>query len=246
MLGSWGAEASELLKIMVFDDLSAAAICHELVLVGAFVFLVVAAVSELPNSVLFAALSAAALFCKVSIVGAFVFLACAAVSELLNSVLLAALSAVALFFTVTTVVAIVIWVVVAAFELLKARLSSALSAAAFCYELASVGAFAIVVVASAAALQVSAEFFEAQRPFYASQAEANEVSQISGERAARSFKVQNSCTEGGLNKGCFFVTDLTGKTLTMTSPLDSSVSSLARDIRAFRWNGSTLWWLGGC
>ena len=148
----------------------------------------------------------------------------------------AALSAAALFTEITLVVAFVIWVVVAAFELLKARLSSALSAAAFCYELALVGASVILVVASAAALQAFAEFFEAQRPHNASQAEATprvdvgEVSQISGERAARSFKVQNSCTEGGSNKGCFFVTDLTGKTLTMTTPLDSSASSLPHDI----------------
>lgn len=44
---------------------------------------------------------------------------------------------------------------------------------------------------------------DAQRPHHASQAEASpqvdvgEVSQFSGVRAARSFKVQNSCTEGG-------------------------------------------------
>ena len=79
---------------------------------------------------------------------------------------------------------------------------------------------------------------EVQTPHYASQAEATprvvvgEVSQISGESAARSCKVQNSCTEGGSNKGCFFVTDLSGKKLTMTAPLDSSVSSLAHDISA--------------
>ena len=34
----------------------------------------------------------------------------------------------------------------------------------------------------------------------------------------------------GSNKGCFFVADLSGKTLTMTSSLDSSVSSLVHDI----------------
>ena len=34
----------------------------------------------------------------------------------------------------------------------------------------------------------------------------------------------------GSNKGCFCVKDLTGKTLTMTSPLDSSVSTLAHDV----------------
>ena len=90
------------------------------------------------------------------------------------------------------------------------------------------------MVASAAALQAFAEFFEAQqRHHYASQAAATprvdvgEVSQISGDRAAGSL-----CTEGGSNKGCFFVTDLTGKTLTMTTPLDFSVSSLAHDIAA--------------
>ena len=77
---------------------------------------------------------------------------------------------------------------------------------------------------------------EVQRPHYASQAAATprvdvgEAPQIAGENAARSCKVQNSCTEGGSNKGCFFVTDLSGKTLTVTAPLDSSVSSLAHDI----------------
>ena len=79
---------------------------------------------------------------------------------------------------------------------------------------------------------------EVQRPHHASQAAASprvfvgEVSQFSGGKAVRSFKAQNSCTEGGSNKGCFFVTDLTGKTLTVTSPLDSSISSPARDIAA--------------
>ena len=77
---------------------------------------------------------------------------------------------------------------------------------------------------------------EAQRPHYASQAEATprvdvgEVSQAPGENAARSFKDKNSCTKGRLNKECFFVIDLSGKTLTMTSSLDSYVSSLVRDV----------------
>ena len=52
-----------------------------------------------------------------------------------------------------------------------------------------------------------------------------EVSQASRDKAARSFKDQNPCTKGGLNKRCFFVTVLSGKTLTMTASLDSSVSS---------------------
>ena len=63
--------------------------------------------------------------------------------------------------------------------------------------------------------------FEARkRPHYASQAEATprvdvgEVSQASGDNAARSFKDQNPCAKGGLNKRCFFVIDLSGKTLT--------------------------------
>ena len=73
-VGILGAEASELLKIMSSADLSAAAICCELLLVGAFVILVVAAASELLNSVFLAALSAAALFFTVTIVGAFVIL----------------------------------------------------------------------------------------------------------------------------------------------------------------------------
>ena len=77
---------------------------------------------------------------------------------------------------------------------------------------------------------------EVQRSHFASQAEVTprvevgEVSQVSGENAARSFKDQNSCTKGGSNKGCFFVTDLSGKTLTMSSSLGSSVSSLVHDI----------------
>ena len=77
---------------------------------------------------------------------------------------------------------------------------------------------------------------EAQRPHYASQAEATprvdvgEVSQAPGENAARSFKDMNSCTKRGLNKECFFVIDLSGKTLTTTSSLDSPVSSLVRDV----------------
>ena len=68
-----------------------------------------------------------------------------------------------------------------------------------------------------------------KRPHYASQAEATprvdvgEVSQASGDNDARSFKDQNPCTKGGLNKRCFFVIDLLGKTLTMTAALDSSV-----------------------
>ena len=45
----------------------------------------------------------------------------------------------------------------------------------------------------------------------------------------RSFKAQN---HGGSNKVCFFVKDLTGKTLTVTSLLDSSVSTLTHDISA--------------
>ena len=43
-------------------------------------------------------------------------------------------------------------------------------------------------------------------------------------------KFRTRARNGGSNKGCFFVTGLTGKTLTMTTPLDSSVSSLAHDI----------------
>ena len=81
------------------------------------------------------------------------------------------------------------------------------------------------------------ELFEARkRPHYASQAEATprvvvgEVSQASGDNAARSFKDQNPCTKGGLNKRCFFVIDLSGKTLTMTAALDSSISSLVHDV----------------
>ena len=128
--------------------------------------------------------------------------------------------------------------VVAAFDLPKAMLSSALSAAAFCYELAKVDAFVILVVASAAASQAFAEFFKAQRPHLALQAEASprvdvgEVSCRQGGKTVRSLKAQNSCTEGRSNKGCFFVTDLTGKTLTVTTPLDSLVSSLAHDVAA--------------
>ena len=83
----------------------------------------------------------------------------------------------------------------------------------------------------------SVELFEAGRSLHnASQAEASprvdvgEVSQAPGDKAARSFKDQNSCTKGGSNKGCFFVTVLSGKTLTMTAPLDSSVSSLVHDL----------------
>ena len=132
------------------------------------------------NSVLLAALSAAALFCKVSIVGAFVFLVGAAASELLNAGMCTVLSAAALFTEMTKVVAFVNLVVVAACELFKAMLSSALSAAAFCYELALVGAFVILVVASAAALQAYAEFFKAQRPHHASQAEATPRVDVGG------------------------------------------------------------------
>ena len=51
-VGILEAEASELLKFMVSAYLSAAAICYELVLVGAFVILVGAAASELLYSVL--------------------------------------------------------------------------------------------------------------------------------------------------------------------------------------------------
>ena len=89
----------------------------------------------------------------------------------------------------------------------------------------------------ASAMPGVAELFEARwRPHYASQAEASprvdvgEVSQAPGDKAARSFKDQNPCTKGGLNKRCFFVTDLSGKTLTMTASLDSSVSSLVHDV----------------
>ena len=57
---------------MLYDDLSAVAICYELVLVGPFVNLVVAAASELLNSVLLAALSAAALFTEITFDVAFV------------------------------------------------------------------------------------------------------------------------------------------------------------------------------
>ena len=81
------------------------------------------------------------------------------------------------------------------------------------------------------------EVFEARwRPHYASQAEASprvdvgEVSQAPGDKAARSFKDQNSCTRGGSNKGCFSVTVLSGKTLTMTASLDSSTSSVVHDV----------------
>ena len=81
------------------------------------------------------------------------------------------------------------------------------------------------------------ELYEAtKRPHYASQAEATprvdvgEVSQASGDNAARSIKDQNPCTKGGSNKRCFFVIDLSGKTLTMTTALDSSISSLEHDV----------------
>ena len=53
-----------------------------------------------------------------------------------------------------------------------------------------------------------------KRPHYASQAEATprvdvgEVSQASGDNAARSIKDRNPCTKGGSNKRCFFVIDL--------------------------------------
>ena len=107
-VGIVGAEASELLKVMLSDDLSAAAIRCELVLVGAFVILVVAAASELLNSVLLAALSAAALFFTVTTVGAFVIWVGAAASELLNAGMCTALSAAALFTEITLVVAFVI------------------------------------------------------------------------------------------------------------------------------------------
>ena len=75
-----------------------------------------------------------------------------------------------------------------------------------------------------------------KRPHYASQAEATprvdvgEVSQAPGEKAARSFKDQNPCIKGGSNKRCFFVIDLSGKTWTMTTALNSSTSSLEHDI----------------
>ena len=62
--------------------------------------------------------------------------------------------------------------------------------------------------------------------------DVGEVSRVPGGKAVRSFKAQNSCTEGRTNKGCFFVTDQTGTTLTVTTPLDSLVSSLAHDIAA--------------
>ena len=75
-----------------------------------------------------------------------------------------------------------------------------------------------------------------KRPHYASQAEATprvdvgEVSQAPGDKAARSFKDQNPCIKGGSNKRCFFVIDLSGKTWTMTTALNSSTSSLEHDI----------------
>ena len=59
VFGILGAEASELLKIILSADLSAAAICYELVPVGAFVM--GAAASELLYSVLLAAGSRALL-----------------------------------------------------------------------------------------------------------------------------------------------------------------------------------------
>ena len=75
-----------------------------------------------------------------------------------------------------------------------------------------------------------------KRPHYASQAEATprvdvgEVSQASGNNAARSIKDRNPCTKGGSNKRCFFVIDLSGKTLTTTTFLGSSVSSLEHHV----------------
>ena len=87
-----------------------------------------------------------------------------------------------------------------------------------------------------ASLVVGEVEVEAQRPHSASQAEASprvdvsEVSCNSGRKAVRSFKAQNH--RRGSNKVCFFVEDLTDKTLTVTSLLDSSVSTLTHDISA--------------
>ena len=75
-----------------------------------------------------------------------------------------------------------------------------------------------------------------KRPHNASQAEATprvdvgEVSQASGDIAARSIKDRNPCTKGRSNKRCFFVIDLSGKTLTTTTSLNSPVSSLEHHV----------------
>ena len=87
-----------------------------------------------------------------------------------------------------------------------------------------------------------------KRPHYASQAEATprvdvgEVSQAPGDKAARSFKDQNPCIKGGSNKRCFFVIDLSGKTWTMTTALNSSTSSLQHDISSI--TGIPVDWFG--
>ena len=78
--------------------------------------------------------------------------------------------------------------------------------ATFCTQCASVTPQVDVDVAmsgSAASFPALDGFFEAQRPHYASQAEASPRvdSQFSGGKAARSFHVQNSCTEGDQTKG---------------------------------------------
>ena len=75
-----------------------------------------------------------------------------------------------------------------------------------------------------------------KRPHYASEAEATPRVDVGKSlrhqetKPPGPSKTRIRAQKGGLNKRCFFVTDLSGKTLTMTASLDSSVSSLVHDV----------------